>query len=46
MGGAVEDLELDRHIGGGSIGRVYLGHWKETEVAVKIRIAAGEACGR
>jgi predicted Ser/Thr protein kinase len=38
-----EELELERLIGGGSFGRVYLARWKETEVAVKVRRAAGSS---
>ncbi|KAL4433230.1 hypothetical protein ABPG77_003278 [Micractinium sp. CCAP 211/92] len=32
------DIKLERVVGGGSFGKVYLGTWKETQVAVKLLV--------
>ena len=37
-----EQIQLERPIGRGSFGKVYLANWNATPVAVKILISAGE----
>lgn len=36
-----DDLELERAIGRGSFGRVYLGRWRQTAVAIKVLLPQG-----
>ena len=39
------DIQLERLVGRGAFGKVYLGRWNELHVAVKVLVTKGECTG-